>query len=158
MSTLEKFLQSTAEKRRNSAADLNAKRGQWIAAVRDLVQKLKGWTEESDRESKVLTIRVETVQIAEEELGTYNASELVITLDPTKVRVTPIGCKVVGGYDDGGIFIRAEGRVDITDGVRKYILYRIAATNSWKVVDPQTYVVKDFEREDFEKILEALLA
>jgi hypothetical protein len=155
---LAEFLQSEAEKRLNRAAETQTKRNEWCMAVGRLMTTLKQWVDESDKESHVLESKLERVRLAEEELGTYEAQELLITLDPREVRVTPIARNVVGGVDAGGIYVRADGRVDITDGARKYILYRIAATDSWRVVDPDTYTVGEFNRAAFESILQSLLA
>lgn len=158
MSALREFLQSEAQKRHQRHADIEKKRTEWINAVSELTNRLKTWVDESNKDAQVLQASLERVELAEEELGTYDAQSLVIFLDPRTVRVKPVARNVVGGFDDAGIHIRADGRVDITNGARKYILYRIATDNLWKVVNPENYHVCDFGRAEFENILQRLLS
>jgi len=56
-------------------------------------------------------------------LGTYPIHGLRIGVGDDVVRVEPVGRKAVGVVEPrGGSPTRAEGRVDITDGVRRHIL------------------------------------
>lgn len=157
MSALKDFLQSEAQKRQERLAETRKKRDDWIMAVRALTTQLKAWVDESNKEAQVLQTDLEMVQLAEQEIGTYNAQSLVISLDPQIVRVTPVARNVVGRIAVAGVSTQASGRIDITDGARKYILYRVHP-DSWMVVDPNTYEARKFNREEFENILQDLLA
>lgn len=158
MSALKEFLQSEAQKRHQRHADIEKKRSDWINAVGELTNQLKTWVDESNKDAQVLQTSLETVELAEEELGTYHVQSLVISLDPRTVRVKPVARNVVGGFDEHGIHIRADGRVDITNGARKYILYRIGTDKLWKVVNPENYHVCNFGQAEFESILQRLLS
>jgi hypothetical protein len=64
---------------------------------------------------------------------------------------------VVGPQGDVGI--RAEGRVDITDGIRRHILYRTLkdAQEKWYALD-ERYQAAPLDRTRFEEILQDLLS
>jgi hypothetical protein len=71
-----------------------------------------------------------------------------------------MGRDVRGSYrNEAGAECRYEGRVDITDDRRKYVLYRIAGEGSsvW-VVSGDPELPKRFDRAELEKILWDLLS
>lgn len=164
MGKLADFLQSEAEKRKAHATEIRVKREEWIEAVEALAERLKDWLEDSDKNTKVLTVSTETVTRAEEELGTYEVPELLITLDSRQVRVTPLARNVVARVVIGGVSTRPFGRVDITNGARKYILYKLVS-DRWILVDPDLPATRDsdyssvreFDRSAFESVLQELL-
>lgn len=71
-----------------------------------------------------------------------------------------MGRDVRGSYrNDGGTECRYEGRVDITDGLRKYVLYRIVDEGSQaRVVGEDSGSPKRFARARLEAILWDLLS
>ena len=59
----------------------------------------------------------------------------------------------------GGAGIPADGRVDITDGIRKYMLYRTLkdGQETWYAVD-ERFQAAPLDRSRFEAILQDLLS
>jgi hypothetical protein len=134
-------------------------RSEWIAALDQFYEQIMSWIRESD--SKGLLI-IERMQIDRHEprLGTYLAPALKISLGDAAVRVVPMGRDVRGSYrNEAGTECRYEGRVDITDGLRKYVLYRVAdeGSQAW-VVSGDLELPTRFDRAELEKILWDLLS
>jgi hypothetical protein len=117
------------------------------------------WIQESDPKGLLIIERMELAR-TEPRLGTYTAPALKISLGDAAVRVVPMGRDVRGSYrNDEGTERRYEGRVDITDGLRKYVLYRIAdeGSQAWIVIG-NSGSPKRFDRAQLEAILSDLLS
>jgi hypothetical protein len=70
-------------------------------------------------------ISSQTIERAERALGTYELPGLKIHVSDAAVEVVPLSRNVVGSIGPRGEpGLRAAGRVDITDGTRKYALHR----------------------------------
>ncbi len=94
-------------------------------------------------------------------LGTYDAPALQILLGPAEVHVEPVGREVPFLAIRGASGTRTEfaGRIDISDGLREYNLYRerLQDGDRWQMPDKLnrfTYL----DRQVFERILEELLS
>jgi hypothetical protein len=74
------------------------------------------------------------------------------------VQVVPVARYVVGSSKFLGDGSQVTGRVDITDGLRKYILRRIEkdGLECWEVLD-ERHGSTPFDREHLEAILQDLL-
>ena len=134
-------------------------RSEWIAALDQFYEQIMNWIQESDPKGLLIIERMELTR-AEPRLGTYVAPALKISLGDAAVRVVPMGRDVRGSYrNEAGAECRYEGRVDITDDRRKYVLYRIAGEGSsvW-VVSGDPELPKRFDRAELEKILWDLLS
>jgi hypothetical protein len=135
------------------------RRSEWIAALDQFREQVTSWIHESDPKGHLIIERME-VERTEPRLGTYMAPALKISLGDAAVRVVPMGRDVRGSYrNEGGTECRYEGRVDITDGVRKYVLYRIAdeGSQAW-VISGDSGSSKRFDRAQLEAILSDLLS
>jgi len=140
--------------------DRHRRRGEWLGAIHRLLDRIRDWLRESDPEG-VLDIEPYEVSRTEQDLGTYDAPALKIRLGAGEVDVRPIGrgvpfMAIRGASGDATEF---SGRVDITDGYRKYNLYREInqGKDLWQISDERnrfTYL----NAESFERILQDLLS
>jgi hypothetical protein len=155
--TFQEFLEKQAEQRHHK--ERRQQREEWIAAVGRLITQLRAWLDEADP-TKILDVLPIDTEKAEPGLGLYTIPALKISLGDASVQVLPVGGKVlgfVGPNSDGGM--RAEGRVDITDGVRRYILYRTLkdGEEQWYALD-EHFQPAPLDRPRLERILQDLLS
>jgi hypothetical protein len=159
--TFLQFLKEHAEASNNPRTQIERKKRAWVSSVEQLVAQAKNWLEDSDRETKVLRLVVnEDYSINEAELGTYNAPCLQIWLGNKVVELRPVARNVAGGIDEGGLRIEAQGRVDITDRKREFVICRIKKENDldrWTIVDPDRDIVSELDRSTFEAAVQRLL-
>lgn len=137
---------------------LRKRKEEWIASVRRLVEQIQAWLQEADLDHKLEVTSFLPMKV-EQGLGAYHALGLRITLAGSTVEVIPVGRNIVGAVGPrGDVGLRAEGRVDITDGARKYMLFRtLGDRERWFVVD-ERYEASELERDRFLAILEDLLS
>lgn len=133
---------------------------EWTGAVADLFAQIVRWLAEADPD-QVLTITFGMVKKAEEGLGVYEAQTLRIALPARHVDLIPLARKVVGGVvRRGAPELQVEGRVDMTNGAEKYLLYRAVTPSGkkWLLVDDLEHIVRDLSKETFEVALQDLLS
>jgi hypothetical protein len=157
MMTFREFLDKQAKQQNQSG--WREQREEWIAAVGRLMEKLRAWLAESDPKKVLDVVPIEHRRI-EPSLGIYIAPGLRISVHQAVVDVVPIGRNVIGTVGSHGASeIRAEGRVDITDGIRKYMFYRTLKDGQeiWYAVD-ERFQATPLDRSRFEAILQDLLS
>ncbi|MBY0528499.1 MAG: hypothetical protein K2R98_34230 [Gemmataceae bacterium] len=156
--TLREFLLKNApreEMRRRQS------REEWIVAVDRLLAQLRTWLADSQT-AELLDLEPLAFEKREQFLGTYHIKGLAIHFGERTVKVVPVGRAVLahlGPYAEPG-HENAEGRVDITNGAYKYLVYRKlndAAEEQWLVQDERSDI-RPLDREQFEAILQALLS
>ncbi len=155
--TLRELLEKKADQQQYK--NLRARQEEWVAAVDRLIGKMRTWLGEADPKG-VLDLAPIEIQRSEPGLGTYKIRKLKINLGEAAVLVEPVGRNVVGVVGgQGGAEFRAEGRVDITDGIRRYILYRTLTEGqeTWYALDQQ-FCAAPLDRERLEGILQDLLS
>jgi hypothetical protein len=135
-------------------------RDEWIAAIDRLLAQLRGWLKDADT-AGILDIEPLEFEKREQGLGAYSIKGLAIHFGERTVKVVPIGRGVLahlGPYAEAG-HENAEGRVDLTNGLGKYILYRklTDAEEQWLVQDERSGICP-LDRERFEAILQDLLS
>jgi hypothetical protein len=136
------------------------RRAEWLRAYEDFKEQIRRWLREDGLEERI-EIHPEWVQRREGGLGTYNIEGLRIDIGDSSVKVVPISRNVIGYVNlPGGGEFRASGRVDITDGIHKYVLYRTIQDGQdvWYAVDEDRYAVTPFTRERLQKILMDLMS
>lgn len=118
MATLTDFL------RKQKAADNPDRRVQrqkaWLSALDKLFQKIRSWLAEAEQE-KLIKVRIEKVNHAEEGLGTFEVPRLTLTVDHKTIILKPIGATIVG----------ADGRVDMVSTKGTYLFLYLADQNKW---------------------------
>ena len=134
-------------------------RSEWIAALDHLYEQILSWIQEADPKGLLIVERMELTR-REPRLGTYTAPAMKISLGEAAVRVVPMGSDIHDSYrNEDGTEGRYEGRVDITDDLHKYVLYRVAdeGSQAWIVVG-RSGPPKRFDRAQLEAILSDLLS
>ena len=164
MSTrFQEFLGRKAEK--SGIRERNRQRDEWLGAIRRLLDQIEGWLKDADPEN-LLEIVSYDVERVEGRLGIYDAPALKIRLGTDEVDVVPVGSlrdrTLAGPGDDVALGIEgtngpAAGRVDVTNGERKYLLLRDASsgTDRWYVLDDRSEAAV-LDRARLESILEDL--
>jgi hypothetical protein len=118
------FLHEQAKKRQ---ATNNAKTiEEWRKAVAHLIAQMREWLEDSDPEG-IIDVEEGETKITEPGLGTYRIPYLNLRAFGTWIGVVPKARRTVGTVHppQKNAPERAEGRVDITDELRRYVLYRL---------------------------------
>lgn len=159
MKTLKEFLAEHAEIERGRADEKRAIQQEWIGAIQRLIQQVEEWLTDSDP-LHLLEIEERDHEVREIDVGVYTAPGLVIRLGAREVRLVPIARKVVGPYLSGDTITmaRALGRVDLTDGGEKFLIFRSRTDpDEWVIAAERGYVVKRFDRRSFEEAMQSLL-
>ena len=134
-------------------------------AIEKLLEQIKEWLRAADTEHLLEIMRYDVERI-EDKLGLYNASALKIRLGSEEVKVVPVGRYAIGplsfqtfqsmlGVE--GTNGPAAGRVDITNGERKYLLLRDLSCGNerWFAVDERSKAVL-LDQAHLETILQDL--
>jgi hypothetical protein len=157
--SLKEFLDEQAERLKTEPSKAAARRDEWVAAVERLMAQVRDWLAEADP-NHVLAIEERTVKIREEMIGSYEVPALTIILGLRSVRVEPIARNVMGPLEQTGAFrvIRVFGRVDLTNGLEKYMIFRRAKEldGPWDVVKEDAYPMQPFNHASFEAAIQDL--
>jgi hypothetical protein len=136
------------------------RQAEWLQAYGELKEQIRQWLREDGLKERI-AIQSEWVQRRELGLGTYNVEGLRIEIGDSSVKIEPMGRSVIGSVNPpGGGEFRASGRVDIGNGVQKYVLYRTIQDGKdvWYAVDEDRYAVTPFTRERLQEILMDLMS
>ena len=160
MSTLQEFLRERADQLHASLSERTKIQKEWSDAVHRLVVQIAGWLKDADSEG-ILDIQLETIQLREFGLGVYLVPSLLISLEAQEVRVDPIARNAVGPvWSDGAIHTgKSFGRVDLTNGIDRYLMFRVAVDpeDRWVIVDEDAYVPRELNRRSFDQAMQSLL-
>lgn len=129
--TFREFLNEQAEKHQ---AQVNAGKAiidEWRTAIENLFSQIRGWLKESDPK-EVIKIEESQEEVKEPGLGPYRVPRLNLRAFGKWVGVVPKARRTVGAAKppQKSVPERAEGRVDITDELRRYVLYRFKENGS----------------------------
>jgi hypothetical protein len=145
----------------------NRSRAEWLGALNRLFEQVRDWLRQSDPDD-LLEILPYEVERVEERLGIYDAPALKIRLGTDSVDILPVGRHVAkplaiqhlqaiaGNERRWGDL--SGGRVDVTDGERRYQLLRSIEDGedrwyAWSDKPPLT----PLDRDCLEAILQDLL-
>ena len=144
-------------------------RGEWLGALNRLLDRIRDWLRESDPEG-VLELITYEVERVENRLGVYDAPALKIRVNTDSVDVLPMGRFAMRPLSLQSLLLQNlpsipvnqqvhEGRVDITDGERRYVLLRGIedGQDHWYAVRGINQAVP-FDRTCLEEILKDLLS
>jgi hypothetical protein len=143
----------------------NRNRSEWLKAVQELLTQIEDWLRAADTENLLEIMRYE-VERVEDRLGVYDAPALKIRFGTDVVDILPMGRYAIGPFSARAIqSLRgaegtdspAAGRVDITNGERKYLLIRDISSGAerWHAVNERSEVFL-FDRARLETILQDL--
>jgi hypothetical protein len=159
MGSLQEFLDEQAERIRTENSKAALMRMEWVAAVDRLMDQIKDWIAQADPK-RILTIEEQTITIREERIGSYEVRALTIILGISSVRVQPIGRYVMGPLEQTQAYrpIRVYGRVDLTNGLEKYMVFRDAGgpDSRWFITNQDGYESRAFDRDALEATLQRL--
>ena len=161
MESLKEFIASHAEKFRNEQSQAANKCSEWVAAVGRLNQQITSWLSSADPDHAILDVRVTPYQLREEGIGSYVAPGLVITAGRRELRVQPVARCVAGPLSSTGVIHvnRAYGRVDLTDGLQKFMLFRLEKVpeDRWSIIEQDGFRMRAFDQAAFGEAFKALL-
>lgn len=146
--------------RKHDAAGRQKRIHEWTEAIVGLLDQMQAWLSEDDA-SKVLHIQRGQERKVELGIGTYSAQTMTIALFDRLVEIVPLASTVVGAIGrKGDLGFRAEGRVDMSNGVEKYMLYHVVTPDGkkWFIVDDRDYEVRELTKPAFEAALQDLLS
>lgn len=126
---------------------------EWKESLMELYQTLRDWLSEADPKH-ILQVKQGVRALTEPSLGQYEVPDLSIRAFGKWVGVIPKARKTVGTAIPPQLNapVRATGRVDITDEIRRYCLYRFqdGTQDRWYIVDPTTDVQEELTQQRFE--------
>lgn len=160
MRSFQEFLAEQAERLPMENSKAAKERDDWVAAVNRLYDEVRSWLKQDDPQG-LLTIEATNRELREEGIGSYDAPVLLIRLGPREVRLEPVARFVAGAASATGIVYlpRAYGRVDLTNRLEKYMIFRTGrgVEGPWKMIQQDGYVLSPWDRESFESALQRLL-
>ncbi len=135
------------------------KRQEWVATVSRLLERLESWLTDADPEG-LLGLRRSTAARDEIDLGRYEVSELAVEYGDTVVHIIPmarVAPRTIALAP--GVEVKAQGRIDVTNGITKYHLYRTLESGKerWHILGPDTRAV-ELNQETFAGLMEDLLS
>ncbi|HEV3257147.1 MAG TPA: hypothetical protein VG013_09730 [Gemmataceae bacterium] len=153
------FLREQAEKHKAEVEAGKATVEEWRAAIERLFEQIRAWLRESDPEG-VIEIEEGKQDITEPGLGRYRVPRLDMRVFGKWIGIIPKARKTVGTAHppQKAVPQRAAGRVDITDELRRYILYRSQedGRDVWFIDDLQSEQ-KPLDQATFERALMSYL-
>src|SRR5262245_53453532 len=119
------FLKEQAEKHQAEIRAGKATVEEWRPAVEGLFAQLRAWLQESDPDG-VIQIEVSQSEVTEPGLGSYRIPRLDLHAFGKWIGIIPKARRTVSTATppQKSAPERAIGRVDITDELRRYVLYR----------------------------------
>lgn len=155
-SSLSELLQSKAENYAVEARKNKIVIDEWVEALEKLFVQLQGWLTDADP-TKILQVEKTAKVMDEPNLGRYPAPYLNIKAFGQWVGIIPKARKTIktARPPQAGAPERATGRVDITDEVRRFVLYRFTndgGADSWFIEGP-AQAMEPLTQERFEEAL-----
>lgn len=157
--TFTDFLREQAAQRKTEMAEREAVVAEWTESLRQLYAQIRGWLQESDPDG-ILSVKDGVWEVNEEGLGKYSVPCLDIRGLGRWVGIVPKARYTVATAHPPQKTTpeRAAGRVDITNEVRRFILYRFHGEDGdlW-LIDDQKNAPRVLDREAFEAALMSYL-
>lgn len=153
------FLRQQAEKHQVEVRAGKATVDEWRAAVERLFSQMRGWLKEADPDG-FIEIKEGPEDVTESGLGRYRVPRLDLHAFGKWIGIIPKARGRVSAAPppQKGAPERAIGRVDITDELRRYVLYRFhdGEQEVWLIDDLESEP-KPLDQEAFEKALMSYL-
>jgi hypothetical protein len=158
LTSFREWLRSHEEKE-GEEGKRRARREEWVAAADRLIGRCQAWLAEADPEG-ILNLHLMPQGKAEAGLGRYEIPVLVIYLEDKRVQIVPFARNTtrVLSFAPHKQF-QTEGRVDITNGMEKFTLYRVHVEGKehWYAV-PERGDPVELNQDTFMAIMEDLLS
>jgi len=119
---------------------------EWLDALQKLFDQFRRWLEPAVNEG--LVVKLYHKEIAEEDLGTYQAPALEVSFGLRRVRIEPIARLIIGGA----------GRVDVDSwrGIFKFI--RSVPQGEWYLVRKGLAEAEPLEERVFTNLIKEIFA
>lgn len=162
MSTIfTEFLREKAAKEEAVSAAGKAVVDEWRTAIERLFAQIRGWLADSDPDG-IIEIKQGEQELSEEGLGRYRVPRLDLRAFDKWIGIIPKARQNVGAArpPQKSAPARAAGRVDLTDEVRRYVLYRYheeGAEDVWLIDDFRWETPKPLGQQAFEAALMSYL-
>ena len=157
--TFKEFLREQAAKEAAQGAKAKDVIDEWRAAVESLFRQVRAWLAESDPDG-VIEVKQQQHEVREPGLGRYQVPRLDLRAFGNWIGIIPKARRTVGAATPPQKTTpeRAIGRVDITNELRRYILYRFrdGARDVW-MIDDLNSEPKPLDQEAFERALMSYL-
>src|SRR5438445_2216746 len=123
--TFKEFLQQEAKKHQADAHAGKAMIEEWRASIARLLLQIQEWLKESDPDG-LIEVEESHEDVREPSLGRYRVPRLNLRAFGKWIGIIPKARRTVGTANppQKSAPKRADGRVDITDELRRYVLYR----------------------------------
>jgi hypothetical protein len=158
--TFKNFLRQQAEKHQAEARAGKATVEEWRAAVERLFAQMRAWLAESDPGGGIIEIEESQEDVREPGLGRYQVPRLNLRAFGKWIGIIPKARNTVGTAKppQKSAPERAAGRVDVTDELRRYVLYRFQedGRDVW-MLDDLSSEPKPLDQEAFERALMSYL-
>lgn len=161
-STFTEFLREQAAKQAAETRTGKAVVDDWRAAVDRLFGQIRQWLAESDPD-EIIQIEQKDHEVREEGLGRYRIARLDLRAFGKWVGIIPKARFTIGAaYPPQRLAsAQATGRVDITDEIRRYVLYRFSRDGTddfWLIDDLRpNSEARPFDQPAFESALASYL-
>jgi hypothetical protein len=153
------FLRHQAEKHQAEVRAGKATVEEWRQAIGKLFAQVRSWLAESDPEG-LIQVKERKWKVTEPGLGRYEIPRLDLRAFGKWIGIIPKARKTVGSATppQRSAPERAAGRVDITDELRRYVLYRFRGDpqDVW-LIDDLKSEPKSLDQAEFEKALMSYL-
>jgi len=161
MGSLKDFIAEQAERLRADEPEAVKKRDEWVGAVDRLNRRVRDWLDQADPDHKFIQVHGRLYQLREEGIGAYEARGLSIGIGPREIRLVPIARYVAGPLSATGVIHvnRAYGRVDLTDGLNKFLIFRVEKEpqDRWSIIEQDSFRTQTFDEAAFEEAFKSLL-
>lgn len=150
--TFQEFLEKKAAQ--GGSQRRRERKAEWLTAVDRLLKQIRDWLAEADPNHVLEVIPLTLVRV-EPDLGVYEIAGLKIDAVDAEVQVLPNARGAIGTvHRPGEAGVKAEGRVEVTDGVRRHILYRAldGGQERWYVLDDE-FQAAPLDRTRFEETI-----
>jgi hypothetical protein len=159
--TFTEFLREQAAKYAVEAERGKAVVDEWRTAIEQLFDRIRGWLAEADPEG-IIQVEQRQHELTENGLGRYKVPRLDLRGLGKWIGIIPRARNTVGTArpPQRAIPERATGRVDITDEIRRYALYRFPTedgADEWLIDDLRSDAPKPLDRQAFEVALMSYL-
>jgi hypothetical protein len=157
------FTEFLREQAAKQAAEAERGKGivdEWRAAIERLFDRMRGWLAQSDPDH-IIQIEERQQELDEEGLGRYRVPRLDLRAFGKWVGIIPKARNTVGTARPPlrSVPERAAGRVDMTDEVQRYVLYRFrreGVEDEW-VIDDLRAAQRPLDQPAFEEALMSYL-
>lgn len=127
--------------------DWDERRSWWQGRVEGLYEQIQLWFKPLVDDGTVMS-KKETVDLSEEQLGTYQSARLTLSLDRANLRIDPVGSIIIGGF----------GRLDVSGPAGRAMLILAASDDNLQMperrMSARWYLVRSSNRTKLTELTE----